>query len=233
MALRLVCLPYAGAGMAPFAGLRRAAAGIFEVSIVVMPGREALIGQPLLTTWDAVRQYLAREVLPAVGGDCVVYGHSVGALVGFELCRLAEQAGRPVRAFCAAAARGPESRGSGPAGPGTRRQRPVAGPGELTGDPDMAGLPPELRAVVMPRLRADYLLAATYAAPRSARLDSPLLALYGNGDAEVTVSHAKSWAGRTRGPFRIGEIDGGHLFVRDNPAAVVPRLHEFVMGRAA
>src|SRR5215470_713075 len=84
--VRLICLPHAGAGAASFArwlGLFRPDIGIVRVQL---PGREDAAGEPALRRVDEVVTALLPQ-LRRFDEPIALYGHSMGALVAFELAR--------------------------------------------------------------------------------------------------------------------------------------------------
>lgn len=225
--LRLVCLPYAGAGIAAFAQLSRQAGPEVEVTPVQLPGREGQFEKGALRTWPEVRRFLESEVIPALTGVYVIYGHSLGALMGYELCRIAEARGVPPAALCVAAYSGPS------AGP------PVAGLGAMdesqlidylirVGDEAIVrSLPQELLELTLPALRADLGLADSWQANNNCKISSPVLALYGSLDDTVSASAVSAWADWTTGYFEVASITGDHLFVRDQATQVLEAVTGF------
>lgn len=224
----LVCLPFAGGGAGIYAGLRTALAGELHVQPVQLPGRETRFGETPLSTWDDVDAFLSAEVLPRLTPRTVLYGHSMGALVGHRLCLLAESAGLEVAGLCAAAHRGPD----------TVEKFGVADMSDqdllellvdMTGNPLLEDLPQDLLAdVVLPPVRADLHLCETYRPDPSELLRVPVLALTGTRDGAVGSAHG--WAAWTEGPFTAREVDGDHFFVRDNPAAVGSAVSAWIGG---
>ena len=131
-----------------------------------------------------------------------LFGHSLGAVIGFEVTRRLEADGHgPVRLFV-----------SGRRGPSTHRDEKV----HLLDD---AGILAELRRMngtasavlgddemmraVLPALRADYKVAETYSCPPDVTVSCPITALTGSDDP-------------TSGPFDLQIFAGGHFFLTDH-----------------
>lgn len=225
--MRLVCLPYAGAGIAPFARLDRMARPGFEVMAVRLPGREGEIERPALRTWPQVCDFLASAVVPALTGDYVVYGHSVGALAGYELCRMAEDCGVPPVALCVAAYPGPPAEGPGVQLGIEDDDQLVAYLARTNEDAAVRSLPREVLELVLPALRADLGLADSWRGDGKRALRVPVLALHGTLDTTMSASDMLAWKDWTTGRFETAAVTGDHLFVRDQPAQVLAALNAF------
>src|SRR5688572_28408903 len=91
--LRLFCLPYAGGGAAAYRPWVRALAGVAEVVPLLLPGRESRFAEPAADRVDALVPGLVDGLAPELAADAAdprpyaVFGHSMGALIAFELCR--------------------------------------------------------------------------------------------------------------------------------------------------
>jgi surfactin synthase thioesterase subunit len=228
--MRLVCLPYAGAGIAPFAKLDRMGRPGFEVMAVRLPGREGDLERPPLRTWPEVRDFLTAEVVPALAGEYVIYGHSVGALTGYELCRMAEDRGVPPVALCVAAYPGPPAEGPAVQLGIEDDEQLVAYLTRTGAGAAVRSLPREVLELVLPALRADLGLADSWRGDGNRALRSPVLALHGTVDNTMRAEDMLAWKAWTTGRFETSTVTGDHLFVRDQPAQVLAALNAFVAG---
>ena len=226
--MRLVCLPYAGAGIAPFAKLDRMARPGFAVTAVRLPGREGEIERPALRTWTEVRDFLAAEVLPELTGDYVIYGHSVGALTGYELCRMAEDRGVPPVALCVAAYPGPPTEGAAVQLGIEDDEQLLAYLARTGEDAAVRALPREILELVLPALRADLGLADSWRGDGNRALRTPVLALHGTLDTTMQASDMLAWKAWTTARFETATVTGDHLFVRDRPAELLAALNAFL-----
>lgn len=157
-ATKLVCLPYAGAGASFYRPWTAVAGDALEIVALQLPGRERLIDEePYRDAHRAVDGLLAqlRERLGDGGGRVALFGHSLGAVLAYELAhRLAAEPGvEPVHLFV-----------SGSPAPGQGRARRATGlsddeflarVGEFAGYRHPAFDDPEMRELLLPALRAD------------------------------------------------------------------------------
>jgi medium-chain acyl-[acyl-carrier-protein] hydrolase len=223
---RLLCLPYAGGSPSVFARWPAALPPDVVVQSVLLPGREALVLAAPVTTVERYVEEL-ELVLGRVGQDLplVVFGHSLGALVGYELTWRRWRAGRPLPKQLVLS-------GHGAAWIPSRRP-PVAhlpAPEFLAAIAELGGIPAELlsdqelMALLLPGLRADVRMSEEYLPPLRAALPVPILALTGDLDPDVTPDDTAAWAAATSAGFELRVLPGGHFFLHDARAEVLDLL---------
>ena len=101
-ALRLICLPFAGAGASVYHAWSNAFPESIEVLAVQSPGRESRLREPRITNACALAKEIANALGPYLDRPYALFGYSVGALVAFEIVRelrrhAAQQIGRASR----------------------------------------------------------------------------------------------------------------------------------------
>ncbi|MEV4224408.1 alpha/beta fold hydrolase [Nonomuraea sp. NPDC049725] len=208
---RLFCLPYAGGSAAGFRAWSSLAARLdLDIQAVELPGHGRRIGEPPVLDPDE----MARVVGAAVDRPYLVFGHSLGARLGFELCRRLRVRGHgePERLFVSGT-------------PGPRLPRVGRGDSRLP-EPEfaarvsgMGGTPaailadPELRALFLPVIRADFALGDAYEYVGDAPLNCPITAFAGSADPEASPEQVGAWRAETTGDFRLHVVDGDHFFV--------------------
>jgi surfactin synthase thioesterase subunit len=90
--LRLFCFPYAGGGAAVFRGWVDRMPGIVEVCPVQLPGRETRMKEAPFNRLSTLVPAAAQALLPYLDKPFAFFGHSMGALVSFEIARVATTA---------------------------------------------------------------------------------------------------------------------------------------------
>jgi pyochelin biosynthetic protein PchC len=209
----LVCFPHAGGAAAFYTPWARLLPPDVELVAVQYPGRQDRVGEPPAGTMDELAGAVA-EALRAdrAGRELVLFGHSMGASVAWETALRLEGSGRGPRHVVV----------SGRPGPG--RQRP--GTVHLRDDDGLAAElrrlggthgdlldDPEVRALLLPAVRADYRLIETYRPDTAARLRCPLTAVTGDRDEEATEAEVAVWRTATDGPFTGFVLPGGHFYL--------------------
>jgi medium-chain acyl-[acyl-carrier-protein] hydrolase len=214
--LRLFCIAHAGGGASAFRMWADDLPATVEVCAVQLPGREERVMEEAFH--DAVMA--AEAVADVIGGDLdrpwALFGHSMGALVGFELLRVLRLRG----------ARGPEHFfASGHRGP----HLPIdyAPFHELPDDafvaemnlrydsvPAAARESAELMELLLPGLRADIAVCDTYAFGEAEPLACAITAYGGEDDEQVPRAHLEAWSRHTGAIFDVQTFPGGHFYLR-------------------
>ncbi|WP_329406146.1 alpha/beta fold hydrolase [Streptomyces sp. NBC_00704] len=213
---RLICFPHAGGSASYYFPFSRAVAdtGAAEVSVVQYPGRQDRHREACLTD---LRQ-LARCVVDAVlacddGRPVSLFGHSMGALLAFEVAlQLQEGAGLRADRLFVSGRRSPSRATSEKVHlrdeQGLMREvRALDGTGSsMLDDPD-------IRAMILPPLRADYEALETYRYSPARRLTIPVDAFVGDSDPRTPVEDAGQWGAVTSGDFELCVLPGGHFYL--------------------
>ncbi|MFD4415921.1 thioesterase II family protein [Streptomyces sp. NPDC058251] len=222
--LRLVCFPHAGGSASYFGPLARALAPGVETWAMQYPGRQDRYREPLLDSVtdlaDAAFMALRRELR----APYAFFGHSLGAVVAFEVARRFEQLTPqgPVRLF-ASARRAPSV--AGQADVHLRDDDGLVQEMTRLGGTDTAVLAdPELRALVLPVVRADYRAVENYSPSAGARLTCPVSVLVGDADPVTPVSDAAAWDLHTTKGADVQVFAGGHFYLDWHTAAVASAI---------
>ena len=214
---RLICLPHAGAGASQFYAWGEAmrALGV-EVRAVQYPGRENRLSEPLVASAESMTKLLA-DSWPALsgGGPSALFGHSMGALLAYELTLELERRGAanlPRRLFLSG------------------RNPPFVPPKlpPIHHLPDEAfwraiaerydSLPPdilaepEMVALLTPILRADFRLVDEYIWVPRAPVRVPLTILGGTRDPWTSEAELAGWRECTTASCRVHFFQGDHFF---------------------
>lgn len=212
--LRLICLPWAGGGASGYRDWAPHLPEDVEVVAVQLPGRESRLAEPSVSAMEPLVARLAAGVLGHLDRPFALFGHSMGALIAFELAHRLRSMGRePVHLFV--------SGSRAPHLPSRRARDRHTLPDQefLSTVRELGGLPPEVLAsrdlldLVLPALRGDFALVETYTWRAGPVLHSPLSAFGGVEDGDVDRDDLEAWSRHTTGPSRIHLLPGGHFFV--------------------
>jgi medium-chain acyl-[acyl-carrier-protein] hydrolase len=227
---RLWCLPFAGGGASAWNPWNARLAGVAEIAALRPPGRESRLREPPAGQWAPLVEHLLREMEPHLGRRYALAGHSLGAMLAFELARLARARGLPEPAALIV---------SGARAPDAPRREPdlhALPDGEFIEELDRRyqGIPPgvrsepELLALLLPVMRADLTVFETYAHAPGAPLAIPVLAMSGESDPHVSRAEALAWGEHTTGRFEAEFFPGGHFFIQSQLGPATARVARFL-----
>lgn len=223
--LRMFCLPYAGSGTAQYRPWARLLPADIELYAVCLPGREERINEPPGERMEPLVASMAQALQPLLDRPFVLYGHSLGGLLGFELAHtLRRTVGvEPARLIV-----------SGRGAPGSQ---PAPAIGHLPDEQFVAtltqrygGIPqavlnePELMALFLPVLRADFRVLEGYQQKERDLLSCPITAVGGTQDAMVPPEAIHGWRAHTTGAMSAHFLDGGHFFIQSHQARFIELL---------
>lgn len=227
----MLCLPPAGAGPSYFNRWASQAKG-FDVVPLELPGREKLFASPALSSMAELLPGLVTQANRLVGRPdrLAVFGHSFGAVLGYELA-LALHQECDVTLFV-----------SGVGGPGARPRQPIA---HLPDDEFIPAVrryagfrhpamdDPDLLELLMPALRADITLQESHRLTVAHPMpDMAVIALRGAEDNLVDARDLAGWRTVTVGPYRSAELPGGHMYL-ESPAALLALVADELTRRVA
>lgn len=209
--VRLFCFPYAGGGDSIFHLWQQSLSNTIEVCPVQLPGRAARIAEPPWTDMDQLLRALGRALTPYLDKPFALFGHSMGALIAFNLARhlRRECDAQPIHLFV-----------SGRCSPQTMKEPVDFKLAELpkmlrryNGTPEEALEDPELMELVLPVLRADLALCRSYVYTSEPPFSSSITAFGGLQDYGVPRDCLEGWSEHTTGSFVVRMLPGDHFFL--------------------
>lgn len=223
--LRLFCLPFAGGGVSIFRSWGRALAPNIEVCPIQLPGRENRFREPAHTDALSLAEILASQIQLYAEKPFALFGHSMGALLAFELTRILQQqnAALPLTLFLSAhrAAHLPPRRAPMHALPD---QEFIEKLRHFGGFPDEILEHQELLDFLLPTLRADLTLCDRYSYVPDAPLNCPLQLYAGRQDTEVSPEEIEAWREHSTQNANLHVFPGGHFFLRSDADALMQAI---------
>ncbi|MEP9354716.1 alpha/beta fold hydrolase [Xanthobacter sp. KR7-65] len=221
--MRLVCLPHAGGSAAIYRPWKAALAGVASVDSPELPGRGTRQSAPFPAGIVALAEDLAAP-LAERSVPLVLYGHSMGALLAFETARALARHGVTVAGLVLSGRAAPHL----PFPSLDRHQMSdaqlIAELRRIGGTSDAVLAQPDLLAVMLPALKADFRMVDTYAFAPGPKLDCPAVILGGADDLATPEPSLHAWRELVGGPLAVEIWPGGHFFVREEEARLLALL---------
>ena len=223
--LRLFCFPYAGGGPPIFRAWPEGLPAGVEVWAARFPGRGARLKEVPFTRIGPLVEALAAALEPYLNRPFAFFGHSLGALVGFELARELRRRDRPLPAHLFV---------SGCGAPHIPYPHPpihaLPDPAFLEELRRLEGTPAEVLAhrelmqLLLPALRADFALRETYTCAPEPPLDLPITAFGGMEDERVNGERLEAWREQTTKAFTLHMLPGDHFFLNTARSLILQML---------
>jgi medium-chain acyl-[acyl-carrier-protein] hydrolase len=185
---------------------------------VHLPGRENRLKEPPYDRLGVMIPRLAEAMERYFDKPFAFFGHSMGALISFELSReLRRSYGvTPVCLFASAfrAPRLPDKHRPIHDFPDDQLVQELLG--RYNGIPEVVLRDSELMQLYLPILRADLALLETYSYEPGVPLNCPISVYGGVGDSEVDRTELEAWSQQTSGSFKLQMFQGDHFFLNTN-----------------
>ncbi len=177
------------------------------------------------TRLQPIVEALYENLLPHFDKPFVLFGHSMGALIAFELVRLLsrERQRKPERLFVSGR-RAPQIPDPEYHIDELSDAEFIAKLRRLNGTPAAVLDHPEIMQALLPVIRADFAICQTYVYTSGPLLDCPITAYGGLEDQEVTRESLEAWRDQTRGGFTLRMFPGDHFFINAARPALLGAL---------
>ncbi|MCB0207836.1 MAG: thioesterase [Anaerolineae bacterium] len=225
--LRLICIPYAGGGASIFRTWPAHLPNDVDVWAVRLPGRENRLTETPHSRIAPLIEDLTAMLRPHLTVPYALFGHSLGALISFELaCRVRqEHLPSPVH-LLVAGRQAPQIPDPDPPIHHLPEAEFIEQVKHYNGIPEAIFQEPELLQLMVPLLRADFAVNEMYRYTPRAPLDCPISAFGGEKDATVPVDDLRAWQVQTTHRFKARLYSGDHFFLRSAEASL---LHDVML----
>ncbi len=225
--LWLFCFPHAGGGASLYRGWQEVLPPEVGVCAVQWPGRETRIEERPFTSLDELIEAWLDVFTPWLKRPFAFFGHSLGALIAFELARsIRRKTGHTPALFIASGFRAPQLPSSLPRIchlPDAAFLHELSHLGSL---PQAVWDTPELIELLLPALRADFTIYEQYQYQPSSELPlpCPVYAWGGLGDKLVSFEELDGWREQAWDAFAVRLFPGGHFYLQESRSYILPAL---------
>jgi pyochelin biosynthetic protein PchC len=216
---RLVCFPHAGGSASYFHPVSAVLAPAADVLAVQYPGRQDRRHEPMIDDIGALADLLTDVLDDGDTRPRILFGHSMGASLAFEVGRRLEARGKAPAGLVVSGRRAPSA---------VRDERLhlkddkglLAEVRLLSGTESKVLDDDEIMQMALPAIRNDYRAAETYRYQEGPDVSCPIVTLIGDADPKVTKAEAEVWAQHTSGSFELHVYPGGHFFLTQHHVAI-------------
>lgn len=219
-AAQLFCLPHAGAGASAYRLWPELLAPAIEVIPVQLPGRESRRSEPLRRSVFDLAAELSGPLADRADGEFSLFGHSLGALLGYELAHALAAIGRPPAHLFVSGLSAPHLPPARPPTYNLPEDELMSVIEGLEGTTAEVLASAELMRLLLPVFRADLESCETYQHPSRPPLSVPITALGGRHDSGVSLDRLAGWSDLSSAAFCITTFAGGHFYLHSALAEV-------------
>lgn len=223
--LRLFCFPYAGGSAWSFCNWQQDLPAYVEVCAIELPGRATRLSETPYTSLSTLNQAMADALLPCFDKPFAFFGHSMGALIGFEFARyLRRNHHLSPRQLLVSGRRAPQI-------PYLERQTYDLSDDEFIQDllrdesPEYT-LDSQLIRLLLPMMRADFELVQTYSYEPDAPLTCPITVFGGLQDRSVAREQLHEWQKQTTSRCSVVMLPGNHFFIKTAQAELLQTISQ-------
>ncbi|HEV7906270.1 MAG TPA: alpha/beta fold hydrolase [Pyrinomonadaceae bacterium] len=210
----MFCFPYAGGAASVYRNWAKHLPSSIEVCPVQLPGRGSRMGEPFFRRIEPLVEAAAEALLPYFDRPFAFFGHSMGAIISFELARLLRREHKLLvtKLFLSArpAPHLPDDEPTTYNLPEPEFREELR---RLKGTPQEVLEHPDLMALMSPMLRADFEVCQTYEYVPEPPLKCPITVFGGLQDEEVSREQLDAWRAHTDASFALRMFPGDHFFL--------------------
>jgi medium-chain acyl-[acyl-carrier-protein] hydrolase len=222
---RLFCFPCAGGASHSFHSWRSRLPPGVELCAIELPGRGRRLRERACEGLTPLIEQIAEAISPSLETEFAFYGHSMGAIIAFELCRLLRRRSLPIPfLLMIAASRAPHLPRRGKRIHDSPDAEFIRSLRKLGGTPDEVLDDSDLMQLLLPALRGDFSIVETYQYRLEAPLPLPIAIFGGSDDKGISVSDLHDWKVQTSEHCSLKLFPGGHFFVASHEADLLDAL---------
>jgi surfactin synthase thioesterase subunit len=227
--LKLICFPYAGGGISTYTSWAQYLPSNVELCIVQLPGR----GQRMFETAHTKMNHIINELIPVISQyintPYILFGHSLGSRIAFELVLKLHALQLPLPAhFIASGSRSPDDELNKKNIYNLPENEFIGELEKLNGTPKAVLENEELMTLFLPLLRADFELVDTYLYNGNVKLNCPISVLGGADDIAITNEQLLNWQQFFTTPATIHMIPGNHFFIDSQTQLCVDKVNNII-----
>jgi medium-chain acyl-[acyl-carrier-protein] hydrolase len=223
----LYCFPFAGGSATYYSYWGRYFRDQVEMVPVQLPARGPRMAEPSPTSIVDISDEVVAHIASAHTVP-LLFGHSMGAILAFEVARRLEAIGRPPTYLFVSGRPAPPQARPVQAVSRLPREQFVQVLREYGAADEEILANNELLEVLLPMIRADFAMIENYQYQPGRLLHCPIFAWCGTDDPEVDPTAIQGWAEETRAGLGMFVRSGGHFFLSHHVEEIARIVHDAV-----
>jgi medium-chain acyl-[acyl-carrier-protein] hydrolase len=220
--LRLFCFPYSGGAAWAYRNWMRTLPPGIDVCAIELPGRGNRLREPPLRRMSLMVEVVGKEIMSLLDRPYAFFGHSMGAIIGFEVARLLRRSGNQrLTHLFVSGHKAPQIPKTEPFTYNLPEPEFVEELQRLNGTPKEVLESPDMMRLMTPLLRADFESIQTYSYKHEPPLDCPITALGGITDPYISRETLEAWREQTTGAFNLRMFPGDHFFLNKEQSSLL------------
>lgn len=219
--IRLLCFPFGGGGASTYLSWARHLKPEIEIVPVQLPGRETRLDE---TSIDKISKLIS-GMLPALIGyldrPYAMFGHSMGALIAFELSREIRRKNLPGPKLLLLSGKSAAHLKDDYPPIACLPDKKLMKELEKRYEVKLSGDSMALIQMMLPTIRSDIFAVEKYIYKSEPPFDFPIIGFGGKLDRIIKPPDIEAWSIHTTGRFRYYHIDGDHFFVKSKSNTLV------------
>ena len=227
--LRLFCFPYAGSSAISFRSWSDLLPPTVEVYSIELPGRGTRMKEFLYRKMEPLVEAIAPALLSKLDKPFAFFGHSMGAIVAFECCRLLRKnySLLPFRLFVSGR-NAPHLPDPDPPVHNASKAAFIEELRRFKGTPEEILNSDAMMELLLPILRADFEVLETYRYIEKSPLECPITAFGGLEDVKTTAEGLEAWGEHTIDFCSLYELAGDHFFINSARSLLLKYLVNYI-----
>lgn len=219
--INLYCLPFAGGSKYSYKDYVSAAPDFINVVPIELPGRGSRYKEPLLTDAAGMVDDVYGQIKDMLGTPYAIYGHSMGAVLGYLLARrILEEGMNPPEHLFLTGCRGPSVQRKDPLRHLLSKEEFIQELKNLGGCPDEILNDDDLMNFFEPILRADFQAVETLDYRPQEPIHIPINVMTGISE-RTTYQEAMEWQKETTAKVEGHRFPGKHFFIFNYPKEIL------------
>ncbi len=225
--LRLICFPPAGSGTIIYHKWAACLPPNVEMWNMRLPGRESRLRDPLFYRLPPLIESIAETLIPHLDVPYLLFGHSLGSLISFELTRYIRGPGSPMPLHLILSGhRAPHRPPLMPPIHQAGDEQFLTQVKAMGGTPDAVFENEEIVELMLPPLRADFTVCENYRFLEDKPLDIPINVFGSDQDCHAHEADILAWEQHTTGTFKSKMFHGNHFYFQNDPEPLLSSINQ-------